>query len=167
MDAHFSDESRKSGNRRNGRMSKTVHTQYGEVRVDTPHNRNGSFGPQTVYKCETILTEGMADQIIGMYAFGASTRDISQYFEREFNTSLSAETIGDITDCVLPEIWEWQYHSLDAVYAICGLAAIHYQVKDESGRAVTRAIYNVFGVGKDGYKELLGMYVARSEGANF
>ena len=167
MDAHLSDESRSSGNRRNGKMPKTVQTQYGEVTVETPRDRDGSFDPQTVRKRETILAEGMADQIIGMYAFGTSTREISKYFEREFNTRLSAETISAITDRVLPEIKEWKSRSLDAVYAICRLDAIHYKVKDESGRAVTRAIYNVLGVNKKGHKELLGMYVAKSEGANF
>ena len=159
MDAHLSDESRESGNRRNGKMSKTVQTQYGEVTVDTPRDRDGSFAPQTVRKRETILAEDMADQIIGMYAFGMSMRDISRYFEREFNTRLSAETISAITDRVLPEVREWKTRSLDAVYAICWLDvdAIHYKVRDESSRAVTRAV----GVGKDGHKELLGMYVAR------
>ena len=103
MDAHLSAESRESGNRRNGRMFKTVQTQYGEVRVDTPRDRDGSFSPQTVRKRETILAEGMADQIIGMYAFGTSTRDISRYFECEFNTRLSAEAISAITDRVLPQ----------------------------------------------------------------
>lgn len=167
MDAHLSEESRESGNRRNGKMSKTVQTQYGEVTVETPRDRDGSFDPQTVRKRETILAEGMADQIIGMYAFGTSTREISKYFEREFNTKLSAETISAITDRVLPEIKEWKSPTLDAVYAICWLDAIHYKVKDESGRAVTRAIYNVLGINKEGHKELLGMYVAKSEGANF
>lgn len=167
MDAHLSEESRESGNRRNGKMSKTVQTQYGEVTVETPRDRDGSFDPQTVRKRETILAEGMADQIIGMYAFGTSTREISSYFEREFNTRLSAETISAITDRVLPEIKEWKSRSLDAVYAICWLDAIHYKVKDDTGRAVTRAIYNVLGINKDGHKELLGMYVAKSEGANF
>ena len=167
MDAHLSDESRESGNRRNGKMSKTVQTQYGEVTVETPRDRDGSFDPQTVRKRETILAEGMADQIIGMYAFGTSTREISSYFEREFNTRLSAETISAITDRVLPEIKEWKSRSLDAVYAICWLDAIHYKVKDDTGRAVTRAIYNVIGINKEGHKELLGMYVAKSEGANF
>ena len=167
MDAHLSDESRDSGNRRNGKMSKTVQTQYGEVTVETPRDRDGSFDPQTVRKRETILAEGMADQIIGMYAFGTSTREISRYFEREFNTKLSAETISAITDRVLPEIKEWKSRSLDAVYAICWLDAIHYKVKDDTGRAVTRAIYNVLGINKEGHKELLGMYVAKSEGANF
>ena len=167
MDAHLSEESRESGNRRNGKMSKTVQTQYGEVTVETPRDRNGSFDPQTVRKRETILAEGMADQIIGMYAFGTSTREISSYFEREFNTRLSAETISAITDRVLPEIKEWKSRSLDAVYAICWLDAINYKVKDDTGRAVTRAVYNVLGINKEGHKELLGMYVAKSEGANF
>lgn len=160
MDAHLSEASHNSGNRRNGKMSKTVQTQYGEV-------SDGSFDPQTVRKRETILAEGMADRIIGMYAFGTSTRDISSYFEREFNTRLSAEAISAITDRVLPEIKEWKSRTLDAVYAICWLDAIHYKVKDDSGRAVVRAIYNVLGINKDGHKELLGMYVAKSEGANF
>ena len=167
MDAHLSEESRESGNRRNGKMPKTVQTQYGEVRVETPRDRDGSFGPQTVRKRETVLAESMADQIIGMYAFGTSSREISSYFEREFNTRLSVETINAITDRVLPEIKEWKSRSLDAVYAICWLDAIHYKVKDDTGRAVTRAIYNVLGINKGGRKELLGMYVARSEGANF
>lgn len=167
MDAHLSEESRESGNRRNGKMSKTGQTQYGEVTVETPRDRDGSFDPQTVRKRETILAEGMADQIIGMYAFGTSTREISRYFEREFNTKLSAETISAITDRVLPEIKEWKSRTLDSVYAICWLDAIHYKVKDDTGRAVTRAIYNVLGINKEGHKELLGMYVAKSEGANF
>ena len=67
----------------------------------------------------------------------------------------------------MPEIKEWKIRTLDPVYAICWLDAIHYKVKDDTGRAVTRAIYNVLGINKEGHKELLGMYVAKSEGANF
>lgn len=167
MDSHLNEEGRGGGNRRNGKMSKTVQTRYGDVNVETPRDRDGSFDPQTVRKRETILAEGMADQIIGMYAFGTSTREISRYFEREFNTRMSAETISAITDRVLPEIREWKSRTLERVYAICWLDAIHYKVKDESGRAISRAIYNVLGVDKDGRKDLLGMYVAKSEGANF
>ena len=102
-----------------------------------------------------------------MYALGTSTRDISKYFEREFDTKLSAETISSITDIVLPEIKSWRSRMLDPVYAICWLDAIHYKVKDETGRAVSRAIYNVLGINKEGHKELLGMYISKSEGANF
>lgn len=119
MDAHLNSADRSSGNRRNGKMSKTVQTKYGEVTVETPRDRDGSFKPETVKKRETILAEGMADQIINMYALGTSTRDISKYFEREFNTTLSAETISSITDRVIPEITAWKSRMLDPVYAIC------------------------------------------------
>ena len=81
MDAHLTSEERSQGNRRNGKMPKQVQTCYGAVIVETPRDRDGSFEPQTVKKCETILAEGMADQIINMYAFGTSTRDISKYLE--------------------------------------------------------------------------------------
>lgn len=167
MDAHLNEDDRLAGNRRNGRMSKQVQTKYGEVTVETPRDREGSFHPETVKKRETILAEGMADQIINMYAFGTSTRDISKYFEREFNTTLSADTISAITDRVLPEIKDWKTRILDPVYAICWLDAIHYKVRDENGRAATRAVYNVLGINKYGRKELLGMYISKSEGANF
>ena len=111
-------------------MPKQVQTCYGAVIVETSRDRDGSFEPQTIKKRETILAEGMADQIINMYAFGTSTRDISKYFEREFDTKLSAETISSITDRVLPEIKAWRSRMLDPVYAICWLDAIHYKVKD-------------------------------------
>ena len=165
MDASL-DELSKS-NRRNGKMPEQLQTRYGEVTVETPRDRDGSFEPQTVKKRKTILAEDMADQIINMYAFGTSTRDISKCFEREFDTRLSAETISSITDRVLPEIKSWRSRMLDPVYAICWLDAIHYKVKDETGRAVPRAIYNVLGINKEGHKELLGMYISKSEGANF
>lgn len=94
MDAHLDKVSREAGNRRNGRMSKKVQTQYGEVTVETPRDRDGSFEPETVRKRETILAEGMADQIIGMYAFGTSTREISRYFE-----SVQYQTFGGDYKC--------------------------------------------------------------------
>ena len=81
MDAHLSIDEHSKGNRRNGKMAKQVQTCYGAVTVETPRDRDGSFEPQTVRKRETILAEGMADQIINMYAFGTSTRDISKYLE--------------------------------------------------------------------------------------
>jgi len=108
MDAHLSLDERSKSNRRNGKMPEQVQTRYGEVTVETPRDRDGSFEPQTVKKRKTILAEGMADQIINIYAFGTSTRDISKCFEREFDTRLSAETVSSITDRVLPEIKSWR-----------------------------------------------------------
>ena len=167
MDAHLSEESRQNGNRRNGKMQKQVQTPVGEVTVSTPRDRDSSFDPQFIKKRETMLAEGMAEKIISMYALGTSTREISDWMEENLGSRVSAETISSITDRVLPEIKAWRSRSLEPVYAIVWLDAIHYKVMDEKGFAVTRAIYNVLGIGKDGKKDLLGMYVSKSEGANF
>lgn len=167
MDAHLTEESRQAGNRRNGKMQKQVQTPVGEVTVSTPRDRDSSFDPQFIKKRETMLAEGMAEKIISMYALGTSTRAISDWMEENLSCRVSAETISSITDRVLPEIKSWRSRSLDPVYAIVWLDAIHYKVMDEKGFAVTRAIYNVLGVGKDGKKDLLGMYISKSEGSNF
>ena len=167
MDAHLTQESRESGNRRNGKMQKQVQTPVGDITVTTPRDRDASFDPQFIKKRETMLSEGVADRIIGLYALGTSTRDISNWLEETVGTSVSAETISSITDRVLPELEAWRNRSLDEVYPIVWLDALHYKVMDEKNRVVSRAIYNVLGIDKDGHKDLLGMYVSKSEGANF
>lgn len=167
MDAHLTSESRQSGNRRNGKMQKQVQTPVGEVTVSTPRDRDASFNPQFIKKRETMLAEGMAERIISMYALGTSTREIGDWMEENLGSRVSAETISSITDRVIPEIKAWRSRSLDATYAIVWMDAIHYKVMDERGIAVTRAIYNVLGINKEGKKDLLGMYISKSEGANF
>ena len=152
MEAHLSDEERETGNRRNGKMQKQVQTPLGEVTVSTPRDRNSTFDPQFIKKRETILAEGVADRIIGLYALGNSTREISDWMEENLGNRVSAETISSITDRVLPEIKAWKSRLLDPVYPIVWLDAIHYKVTDERGYAVTRAIYNVLGITKEGHK---------------
>lgn len=167
MDAHLTEEERQMGNRRNGKMQKQVQTPLGDVTVSTPRDRNSSFDPQFIKKRETILAEGVADRIIGLYALGNSTREISDWMEENLGNRVSADTISAITDRVLPEIKAWKSRMLDSVYPIVWMDAIHYKVTDERGCAVTRAIYNVLGIDREGHKELLGMYISRNEGANF
>jgi len=156
MDAHLTEEERDLGNRRNGKMQKQVQTPLGEVTVSTPRDRQSTFEPQFIKKRGTILAEGVADRIIGLYALGNSTRQISDWMEENLGNRVSAETISAITDRVLPEIKAWRSRPLDSIYPIVWMDAIHYKVMDDSGRAVSRAIYNV-----------LGMYISKSEGANF
>jgi len=167
MDAHLDDAERGLGNRRNGKMCKQVQTPLGEVTVSTPRDRHSSFDPQFIKKRETILAENVADRIIGLYALGNSTRQISDWMEENLGNRVSAETISSITDRVLPEIKSWRSRPLESVYAIVWMDAIHYKVFDEGGRAVSRAIYNVIGIDKEGCKDVLGMYISKSEGANF
>ncbi len=135
--------------------------------VSTPRDRNSSFEPQFIKKRETILAESLADRIIGLYALGTSTREISDWMEENLGNRVSAETISAITDRVLPEIQAWKTRMLDPVYPIVWMDAIHYKVSDERGCAVSRAVYNVLGIDKEGHKDLLGMYISKNEGANF
>lgn len=167
MDAHLDEEERLCGNRRNGHMSKQVQTSLGEVTVHTPRDREGSFAPQLIKKRETILAEGVADKIIGLYALGNSTRQISDWIETNLGNRISADTISAITDRILPELQSWKSRMLESVYPIVWMDAIHYKVMDDKNRPVSRAIYNVLGINREGYKELLGMYISKSEGANF
>jgi len=167
MEAHLSEVERQKGNRRNGKMQKQVQTPMGEVTVSTPRDRDSSFDPQFIKKRETVLAESVADRIIGLYALGNSTREISNWMEENLGNRVSAETISSITDRVLPEIKSWKSRVLEEVYPIVWLDAIHYKVMDDSGNSVSRAIYNVLGIDKEGHKDLLGMYIAHSEGANF
>ena len=115
MDAHLSEDERMSGNRRNGKMQKQVQTSMGEVTVSTPRDRNSTFDPQFIKKREIhSCWKVVADRIIGLYALGNSTREISDWMEENLGNRVSAETISAITDRVLPEIKAWRSRSLDS-----------------------------------------------------
>ena len=168
MDSHlYNTKTSTKSNRRNGKMSKEVQTEYGPVEIDTPRDREGSFTPEIIKKRQTILAEGLSDKIISLYATGQSMSDISKFLEENYGTKISKETISNITDKVWPEIKAWRTRSLEEVYPIVWMDAIHYKAHDDTGATIARAIYNVIGVDKEGHKDLLGMYVSHSEGANF
>lgn len=121
MDSHLDGVECEMGNRRNGHMSKQVQTSMGEITINTPRDRDGTFDPQVVRKREKILADSLANRIIGLYAIGNSTREISDILEEQFGNRISAETISSITDRVLPEIQSWKNRPLDRVYPI-----VHY-----------------------------------------
>lgn len=166
MESHLSDDERSSGNKRNGKGSKTLKTSSGEITIETPQDRHSTFEPQIVKKRETVLADNLAPQIIGLYGNGMSLRNISTHIEDMYNVELSATTLSEITDRVIPKVKEWQNRPLDDVYPIVWLDAMHYKVRD-GGRVTTRAVYNILAISKEGRKELIGMYISESEGANF
>ena len=167
MDAHMDAEERSTGNCRNGYSPKQIQSSVGELSIETPRDRDSSFDPVMVKKRERILSEGLSERILGLYTIGTSTREISDLLEEQFGNRISAETISSITDRILPELQSWRNRTLDPVYPIVWLDAIHYKVMDEKNRPVTRAIYNVLGLNAEGCKDLLGMYIVKSEGGNF
>lgn len=112
------------------------------------------------------MATSLESKIIGMYGLGMSLRDISAHIKDMYDTEVSAATLSAITDRVIPMVKEWQSRPLDSLYCMVWLDAMHYKVKEE-GRVITRCVYNILGITTEGKKEVLGMYVSHSEGANF
>jgi transposase-like protein len=153
-------------NRKNGSSRKTVKSSVGAFELDTPRDRTGSFEPKLVKKNQTKLTDEIDRKILSMFSLGMSYRDIRGHVEDMYGIDVSEATITGVTDRLIPELKEWQQRPLDALYPFVWLDAIHYKIK-EDGRYVSKAVYTILGLNVEGKKELLGLYLSESEGANY
>lgn len=160
-----SPKGRSTSNSRNGYSPKRLKGQHGEVLIEAPRDREGSFEPQIVRKGQTRLTQ-MDDQILTLYAKGLSTRDIVDAFKEMYDADVSATLISKVTERVLDEIYEWQSRPLDAVYPIVYLDCIVLKIRQDN-RVINKSMYVALGVNMDGHKELLGLWLAETEGAKF
>jgi len=154
-----------SGNSRNGKSAKTIKGSFGDLALETPRDRNGTFEPQIIEKHQRRFT-GFDQNIISLYARGLSTREIQQHLEEIYHVEVSPALISSVTDEVIDEVKTWQNRQLDAVYPIMYLDAIQFKVRD-NGHVRNKAIYLAIGVTVEGYKEVLGLWIAQTEGAKF
>ena len=153
------------GNIRNGPMGKTVHSDLGPLKVQTPRDRDSSFEPQLVAKRQTRLA-GLDEKILSLYAGGMSVRDISSHLKEIYETELGPDTISRVTDAVLEDIAQWRARPLDAIYPIVYFDALMVKVTED--RSVkNRACYLAVGVNMDGQREILGLWWQETEGAKF
>lgn len=166
LNAHLDTGQREQGNRKNGKTSKRLKTDSGELEIETSRDRHGSFEPTLIKKRETILAESLQDKIIGLYGLGMSYRDISKHIEEMYDMEISHDTLSSITDRIIPQVKEWQSRPLESLYTIVWLDAMHYKVRD-GGIVKNRAVYNILGITIEGRKEVIGMYISESEGAKF
>lgn len=164
LEAHI--EENDEPNRKNGKVSKKLKTSLGNVELNTPRDRNGTFEPEIVGKRQRSLGVDLDRQILVLYARGNSLGDISDHLQEMYGIDVSTATISRVTDKIVPLIQEWRSRPLEAVYPFVWLDAIHYKVRHE-GRVISRAIYCVIGINQEGYKDLLGMYIGENEGAKF
>ena len=155
----------KRGNARNGKTTKVLKGDFGEIPLETPRDRNGTFEPQIVAKGQTRFT-GFDDKIVSMYARGMSTREIQGHLEEIYGVEVSPTLISNVTDAVVEEVRTWQNRPLDAVYPIVYLDALYVKIRD-AGHVQNRAIYVVIGVNMEGHKEVLGLWTGQAEGAKF
>jgi putative transposase len=154
-----------SGNSRNGTSSKTVTGEFGEIRVETPRDRNSSFEPQLLKKHQTRF-DGFDDKILSMYARGMTTREIQGHLQEMYGVEVSPALISDVTDAVMEEVKAWQNRPLEPLYAIVYLDALFVKMRHE-GRVENRAVYVAIGVDIDGRKDVLGLWTSSNEGAKF
>lgn len=154
-----------SGNSRNGTSSKTLKGDFGEMEMELPRDRNGSFEPQLIKKHQTRF-EGFDEKILSMYARGMTTRDIQGHLEEMYGVEVSPSLISEVTDAVQEEVKAWQSRPLEAIYPIIYLDALYMKMRHE-GRVDNRAVYVAIGVDLEGRKDVLGLWTSNNEGAKF
>lgn len=158
-------EGKNSGNSRNGATAKTLKGDFGAVEIRTPRDRKGTFEPMLVRKGQTRFT-AFDDQILALYARGMTTRDIADMFQQMYGADISHSLIAKVTDAVLDEVVAWQSRPLDAVYPIVYLDCLVVKVQHDK-RVINKSLYLALGVNMEGHKELLGLWIAETEGAKF
>ena len=153
------------GNARNGTTPKTLRTDHGPVRVETPRDRQGSFEPRILPK-RTTRFAGFDDKIIALYARGMSVRDIQAYLGELYGVEVGRDLISRVTDAVLEDVRAWQQRPLDDLYPVVFLDCLVIKVR-EAGSVQRRACYLALGVTLEGDRDVLGMWFQETEGAKF
>ena len=160
-----SKEPKNTDNRRNGTTPKTLKTTMGEVPINAPRDRDGSFEPQIIPK-RTKDVSAIEGKVLAMYARGMSQRDISSTIEDIYGFKVSAEMISDITDVILPEVEQWRSRPLKKCYAFLFVDCMYVSVRSDY-EAKEQAIYTILGYDLEGKKEILGLWMGASESKNY
>ena len=155
----------RSGNSRNGKSHKKLTGEFGEIGLETPRDREGTFEPKIIAKHQTRFT-GFDDKIISMYARGMSVRDIEAHLKEMYGVEVSPALVSQVTEEVQDEVRAWQSRPLDSVYPILYLDALRVKMRD-GGHVQNRAVYIALGVNLEGKKEVLGLWAEANEGAKF
>jgi len=158
-------EGRGKANSRNGRSQKKLMTGSGEMEIEVPRDRDGSFEPQIVRKRQRRL-EGFDNKVIALYSRGLSTRDIQSQLEEIYGTEVSPALISSVTNSVIEDVKLWRSRPLSAVYPILYFDALVVKSR-EDGAVKNKSVYIALGINMDGEKELLGLWMSENEGAKF
>ncbi len=154
-----------TGNMRNGHSQKTLKGEQGHVDIEVPRDRQGTFEPQLVKKGQTRMV-GFDEKILALYARGMTTRDIQAQLQELYGVEVSPTLISHVTEAVMEEVRQWQNRPLEPVYPIVYVDCLVVKVR-ENQRVINKSVYLVLGVAMNGQKELLGIWIAQTEGAKF
>ena len=164
LEAHLSED--ENANRKNGKKEKTVRTSMGELRIAAPRDRAGTFEPKIVPKRSKNISKDLERQVLTLYARGSSMGDIRDFIEEMYGVEVSPSTLSRITDKIIPELERWRNRPLESVYPFIFMDAIHYKVREE-GRVVSKAVYGIIGVNREGFRDVLGLYIGGAESSKF
>jgi transposase-like protein len=170
MDEHLgyekhAPESVEFSNSRNGKNTKTVKSKLGEVPIDVPRDRDGTFEPQLVPKRSRIMAD-IEDHVLSLYTHGMSTRDIESHVRELYGVEMSEATISHITDRIVEHVEAWKSRRLERVYLVVWMDAIVFKVRQD-GKVIDKAVHIAVGLNNQGFKEILGMWICQNESAAF
>lgn len=158
-------ESSQFSNSRNGKSTKKVKTKLGEIDIEVPRDRDGSFEPQLVPKRKRVLEE-IEDHVLSLYTYGMSTRDIESHIRELYGVEMSEATVSHITDRIIDHIEQWKARPLEKMYMVVWMDAIVFKVRHQ-GKVTDKAVQIAVGLNKEGRKEVLGMWMCENESASF
>ena len=152
-------------NLRNGYSPKTVRSSQGDIKLDIPRDRDGYFEPELIKKHQNDISQ-IEDKIISLYARGMTVRDIQSHLEEIYGASISAQTISNMTDKILPVVEEWRNRALREIYSILYIDGQRFKVRSD-GQVKEKTVYTVLGIDIEGNKEILGLWIAETESAKY
>jgi transposase-like protein len=152
-------------NHRNGYSSKKLLGEDGLMEIEVPRDREGSFEPVLVPKGKRRF-EGFDERIIAMYARGMTVREIQGFLLDQYRVEVSADFISTVSDSVIEEVVEWQNRPLEGMYPVIFFDALRVKIRDE-GTVKNKAVYLALGMGPDGRRDVLGLWIEQNEGAKF
>jgi putative transposase len=152
-------------NLRNGYTPKTVRSSQGDIKLDIPRDRDGQFEPELIRKHQNDISQ-IEDKIISMYARGMTVRDIQSHLEDIYGAEISAQTISNMTDKILPKVEEWRNRALKEIYSIVYIDGQRFKVRSD-GQVKEKTVYTVLGIDIDGNKDILGLWIADTESAKY
>lgn len=154
-----------TSNSRNGTSNKKVKTEIGDIEIEIPRDREGNFEPQIIPKHQRRF-EGFDEKIISMYGLGFTTRDIQKHLHEIYGVEVSPDLISKVTDAIMEDVREWRNRPLDNLYPIVFFDALVVKGRTDN-RVSNKSVYTALGINMDGQKEILGLWIAETEGAKF
>lgn len=161
----YDNKNKKNTNSRNGYRSKNVESDFGEVTLSIPRDRNGDFEPRVIRNYENNISK-IEEQVIGMYSKWMSIRDISSHLNNIYGIDVSHTLVSKITNRVFPLAKEWQNRALGSIYPIVFMDAIHYKIRTE-GLIINKAAYIAIGINLEGFKEVLRIWIVENESSKY